>query len=389
VRYGRQDQVQTRRRFDDGFTLIELMVVVLVIAILLAIAIPTFIGARSRAHDSVARSSLRQALTTASAVAAVGTVSAANAATLAAEEPSLTFVDAPAASTGSKVVSVTFGSNAWTAAVLSASGTCWWTRLDSNGATTNGSMTTPCQADLTNINPVTSGLVVAFDANVTASMTQDAAGAVPVTGGGQNVCRWTDLSGTTNHATQATAARCPTYGTDGGGGYLNYAANGWLTLTPSVSPDMSVFVVAQSNTNPFNNYGWIASARGANGFMIHPWLGSNYVSFFGVDNTGNYASISPAQLLSTVTAPTLYALTAGGTGTLTGHWGINGADTAYSVAGVPRSAGAITVTLGADGADPARTGDGKIREVVLYNRVLTATERVQVENYLRTKWGTG
>ena len=48
---------------EGGFTLIELMVVVLIIAILIAIAIPTFLGARSRAQDKQAQSNLRNALT--------------------------------------------------------------------------------------------------------------------------------------------------------------------------------------------------------------------------------------------------------------------------------------------------------------------------------------
>ena len=48
---------------EDGFTLIELMVVVLIIAILIAIAIPTFLGARQRAQDRAAQSDLRNGLT--------------------------------------------------------------------------------------------------------------------------------------------------------------------------------------------------------------------------------------------------------------------------------------------------------------------------------------
>jgi type IV pilus assembly protein PilA len=50
-------------REDEGFTLIELMVVVLIIAILLAIAIPTFLGARNRAQDRAVQSNIRNALT--------------------------------------------------------------------------------------------------------------------------------------------------------------------------------------------------------------------------------------------------------------------------------------------------------------------------------------
>lgn len=50
-------------REDEGFTLIELMVVVLIIAILLAIAIPTFLGARNTANARAAQSNLRNGLT--------------------------------------------------------------------------------------------------------------------------------------------------------------------------------------------------------------------------------------------------------------------------------------------------------------------------------------
>ena len=61
--------LRARRGEDEsGFTLIELMVVVLIIAILIAIAIPTFLGAKSRAQDKSAQSSLRNAVTNAKGI---------------------------------------------------------------------------------------------------------------------------------------------------------------------------------------------------------------------------------------------------------------------------------------------------------------------------------
>jgi type IV pilus assembly protein PilA len=47
---------------DEGFTLIELMVVVLIIAILIAIAIPSFLGFRKNAQDRSAQADLRSVL---------------------------------------------------------------------------------------------------------------------------------------------------------------------------------------------------------------------------------------------------------------------------------------------------------------------------------------
>jgi len=52
-------------RDEEGFTLIELMVVVLIIAILIAIAVPTFLGARQRAQARSAQSNVRNAFSAA------------------------------------------------------------------------------------------------------------------------------------------------------------------------------------------------------------------------------------------------------------------------------------------------------------------------------------
>lgn len=124
-------RLEASRREEDGFTLIELMVVVLIIAILLAIAIPTFLGAQNKAKDRSAQSSLRSSVNAAKTVVTDnnGDYTKATPAALLAVEPSLDFKDSVTASTDPKVVSVnTPSSGEFYAAAISKTGTCFYIR---------------------------------------------------------------------------------------------------------------------------------------------------------------------------------------------------------------------------------------------------------------------
>jgi type IV pilus assembly protein PilA len=80
---------------EQGFTLVELMTVVLVIGILIGIALPTFLGGRSRAQDRAAQADLRTGLAAGlTYFAEAQSWDGFDAATGIAIEPSLAWVDA-------------------------------------------------------------------------------------------------------------------------------------------------------------------------------------------------------------------------------------------------------------------------------------------------------
>jgi type IV pilus assembly protein PilA len=117
-----------RRDRQEGFTLIELMVVLLIIAILIAILMPTFIGSRKRAQDRAVQSTLRNGLTGAKVIYTdKQDYTSASTASLSAVEPSLSFVDSSTAPTDPSSVSVFPASATYIVlAGLSKSGTCFY-----------------------------------------------------------------------------------------------------------------------------------------------------------------------------------------------------------------------------------------------------------------------
>jgi len=139
-------------RADAGFTLIELMVVLLILAILLAIAIPTFLGVTKSANDRAAQSNINTAFTNAKALYqqygqsyansnVTGWNNASFVSSLAAAEPAVNFTANNSGSTGTVSVWTDSGGGGLVLASYSSSSKNCWLFVD-----TPGSPSTPSSA---------------------------------------------------------------------------------------------------------------------------------------------------------------------------------------------------------------------------------------------------
>ena len=130
--------MHTRARDEAGFTLVELLVVVLVIGILVVIAVPTFLNAQNNAKSKAAESNLRVALSSAKTVHTeeetyLVTDVPTTVTKLTAAEPSLTWQQAP--STTPEQISVVADQDTAALATKSNDGHCYYVVDDVSSAT--------------------------------------------------------------------------------------------------------------------------------------------------------------------------------------------------------------------------------------------------------------
>ena len=131
------NRLRVRAQSESGFTLVELLVVMLILGLLAAIAIPAFFNQRTKAQDAEAKSTVKTAQTALETYATDNNGSYANATRTSLKNIEPTLSDA---TSGDNAITVlTVASNAYTITVRSASGNTFTIQR-----ATDGSLTYPC-----------------------------------------------------------------------------------------------------------------------------------------------------------------------------------------------------------------------------------------------------
>lgn len=231
-----------------------------------------------------------------------------------------------------------------------------------------------------------------IDAEVLSSMSQDTAGATPVTAAGQPIGRILDRSGNALHLTQSTAAARPTYRLDGSSRpYLETdAIDDWMTSPSFAWGSDEVTVIAAFRKRADTPVGRPMSfgTPGVAGsfFMAAPGAASTDKYYFGARGSAaaNFATTTNVAYNAPITA--VFGGTAKiSTDTLIAR--INGVDVATNATDHGTgNFGTSTFTIGAQ-SGPSIFAGIDLYGLLAVNRLLTTQERGWVEKWMALKSG--
>lgn len=186
---------------------------------------------------------------------------------------------------------------------------------------------------------------------------------------GASLSVWTDSSASASHATQPSATSQPVFKTNIQNGLSAVSFNGvgeYLVSATSFSPNNTVAVT------------WLSARTDLDQTIINPGVvcSAGAGKFSGYDGVSLPGSVATSNVWMTGI-------------TIIG----SGSSSTFALSGVTffGNMGSTTNTLTKIGiltAPSSQSFSGLIGEVIVYNRVLPESERVSLETYLRTKWGT-
>jgi hypothetical protein len=221
------------------------------------------------------------------------------------------------------------------------------------------------------------GLAAWYDATVASSVTL-ASGFVS---------QWDDLSGGGLHLSQATEADRPSLGTLGGKTAIDFdGSNDFLRNAQAPASWLfgTYFIAFSQDTA--TNVGQTLITLNVAGQTYRMGLVWSALQEFRTQQISGTGSVSNVSGGSGVTnTPRLITHTYDGTSSgslrlsgtsLTGSSSVTASSDSGVIVGIRRASNVSSLPM-----------DGKVGELVIYNRVLSATEIARIERYLAAKWG--
>jgi hypothetical protein len=207
------------------------------------------------------------------------------------------------------------------------------------------------------------------------SLWLDAADATTLTLSGSNVTAWSDKSGNGNNATTATGTL-----TRSSNSIVFTGSQAMTTPLNSAMTTQTIFVVASADTSSYMDILGVAGTSIDNGLQVI--ISNNYRQF--VTRFGGTSVMTGGTV--TQNTPFLYGVTyiSGGNSFIY----LNGSQTGSNTTAAAIS-GTGTVMLGAYRINSITDEfyNGRMNEVLVYNQVLSTSQRQRIEGYLAEKWG--